>query len=163
MSLSVNNSDTNMRGETDIDARFDPEHITDERRPERATDGSSGLDLRADIANPERLGPGQSKLFPSGLHLALPSQLEGQVRPRSGLAYNHGVTVLNSPGTIDSDYRGDIGVILINHGGGPYVVKPAERIAQLVITNISLRSLRYEGDLSDTERGEGGFGSTGSQ
>jgi dUTP pyrophosphatase len=144
-----------------IDANFEPDHLPYKYRPERATEDSSGVDLRADIERPTVIDPGESTLIPTGLHLELPSHLEAQVRPRSGLAYKSGITVLNSPGTIDSDYRGDIGVILINHSGDAYPVAVAERIAQLVIAPVVKTHLRYENSLSDTERGEGGFGHTG--
>ena len=132
--------------------------------PAYGTPDSAGLDLRAKLDAPVVLQPGERALIPTGLHFALPRGFEAQVRPRSGLAYKHGVTVLNSPGTIDADYRGDVGVILINHGQAPFVVEDGERIAQLVIA-------RYESvmwqvhdalsDLPETERGEGGFGHTG--
>lgn len=144
-----------------IDATFDPDHIPVDHRPERGTEDSSGIDLRADIETAETLQPGTSSLIPSGLQIALPSHLEAQVRPRSGLAYKHGITVLNSPGTIDSDYRGDIGVILINHSDFPHPIRPGERIAQLVIQPVVKADLDYGDSLDDTERGEGGFGSTG--
>ena len=145
-----------------IGASFDPEHIPVEgMTPTRATNESSGVDLRADIAESHTLEPGASTLFPTGLSLQLPNHLEGQVRPRSGLAFKHGITVLNSPGTIDSDYRGDIGVILINHSDTPYVVGPTERIAQLVIARVENAYFTYEFNMDETERGDGGFGHTG--
>ena len=101
--------------------------------PEYATPQSAGLDLRARLDGPVVLQPGERRLVPTGLHIELPDGFEAQVRPRSGLAYKHGLTVLNSPGTIDADYRGEIGVILIHHGQEPFTLEPGERIAQLVV------------------------------
>lgn len=149
----------------DIPARFEPEHIpaTEGQRPQRATNESSGLDLRADVEHAEMIKPGNSTLIPTGLHLDLPDHLEAQVRPRSGLAYKHGVTVLNTPGTIDSDYRGNIGVILINHSDHPFPVHPGDRIAQIVICPVQKVGFKYESDLEETERADGGFGHTGTQ
>jgi len=107
------------------------------------------------------LNPGERRLVPTGLHIALPQGFEAQVRPRSGLAYKKGVTVLNAPGTIDADYRGDVGVILINHGDAPFEVTDGERVAQLVIARYETVSWREVEALSETDRGQGGFGSTG--
>ena len=107
------------------------------------------------------MNPGEYRLIPTGLKIALPAGTEAQVRPRSGLAYKHGVTVLNSPGTIDADYRGDVGVILINHGKEPFVIEDGERIAQLVLARYVQLKWKPTSDLSSTERGAGGFGSTG--
>ena len=132
--------------------------------PSYSTPDSAGMDLRAKLDKAITLQPGQRALVPTGLHMALPSGYEAQVRPRSGLAYKHGVTVLNSPGTIDADYRGDVGVILINHGQAPFVVEDGERIAQLVIARYERATWQVHDALSDlpeTERGEGGFGHTG--
>jgi len=132
--------------------------------PSYGTPDSAGMDLRAKLDKAITLQPGQRALVPTGLHMALPSGYEAQVRPRSGLAYKHGVTVLNSPGTIDADYRGDVGVILINHGQAPFVVEDGERIAQLVIARYERATWQVHDALSDlpeTERGEGGFGHTG--
>lgn len=131
--------------------------------PEYATLGSAGLDLKANISTPIVLMPMERTLVLTGLRIALPVGYEAQVRPRSGLAMKHGVTVCNSPGTVDSDYRGEIGVILINLGDKPYKLSPGERIAQLVIAKyerIEWESVTLEG-LNETERGEGGFGHTG--
>ena len=132
--------------------------------PEYATPQSAGLDLRAHLDGPVVLQPGERRLVPTGLHIELPDGFEAQVRPRSGLAYKHGLTVLNSPGTIDADYRGDVGVILINHGQAPFTVEDGERIAQLVLA----RYERVEWAVIDTveqlpssTRGAGGFGHTG--
>ena len=132
--------------------------------PSYGTPDSAGMDSRAKLDKAITLQPGQRALVPTGLHMALPAGYEAQVRPRSGLAYKHGVTVLNSPGTIDADYRGDVGVILINHGQAPFVVEDGERIAQLVIARYERATWQVHDALSDlpeTERGEGGFGHTG--
>jgi dUTP pyrophosphatase len=134
--------------------------------PEFATDGASGFDLRADLAEDETitLGIGEYTMVPTGLYFEIPEGFELQVRPRSGLAAKHGVTVLNSPGTVDSDYRGEVKVILINHGTQPFVIANGDRIAQGVIGGVmGKKMITFESveELSDTERGEGGFGSTG--
>ncbi|MEY9180485.1 dUTP pyrophosphatase [Bradyrhizobium sp. USDA 326] len=132
--------------------------------PAYQTVEAAGLDLMAAVpdAEPMTLAPGQYALVPTGLAIALPAGHEAQVRPRSGLAAKHGVTVLNSPGTIDADYRGEIKVILINHGAAPFVVKRGERIAQMVIAPVVQAALVPVATLSATGRGAGGFGSTGS-
>jgi dUTP pyrophosphatase len=124
---------------------------------------AAGLDLLAAVpeASPLILAPGQHALVPTGLTIALPSGYEAQVRPRSGLAARHGVTVLNAPGTIDADYRGEIGVLLINHGDAPFPIRRGERIAQLVIASVVRAELIPATALSATDRGSGGFGSTG--
>jgi dUTP pyrophosphatase len=124
---------------------------------------AAGLDLLAAVpeASPLILSPGQRALVPTGLTIALPSGYEAQVRPRSGLASKHGVTVLNAPGTIDADYRGEIGVLLINHGDAPFTIRRGERIAQMVIASVVRAELVLAESLSATERGSGGFGSTG--
>jgi dUTP pyrophosphatase len=124
---------------------------------------AAGLDLLAAVPEhaPMILSPGQYAMIPTGLVIALPSRYEAQVRPRSGLAAKHGVTVLNSPGTIDADYRGEINVLLINHGGAPFTIRRGERIAQMVIAAVVQAELRPVASLSETERGSGGFGSTG--
>lgn len=131
--------------------------------PSYQTDGAAGIDLVAalDERTPCRLAKGASVLIPTGLILELPPGFEGQVRPRSGLAAKFGVTVLNSPGTIDSDYRGEVHVILINLGPKPLVVKRGERIAQLVVAPVTRARLVAATELSNTRRGSGGFGSTG--
>ncbi len=128
-----------------------------------ATERSAGLDLRAAVPEgaPLVLAPGAWALVPTGLQIALPEGYEGQVRPRSGLALKHGVTVLNAPGTIDADYRGEVGVVLINHGAAPFTVRRGERIAQLVVARHSQIAWREEAALDATARGEGGFGHTG--
>jgi len=135
--------------------------------PEYATDGSSGFDLRANLKEPITLGVGERALIPTGLHFQIPPNFEIQVRPRSGLAYKKGVTVLNSPGTVDADYRGDVGVILINHGQEEFVVEHGERIAQAVIATVMSKAIvnlnRVESINDNTERGAGGFGHTGTK
>jgi dUTP pyrophosphatase len=124
---------------------------------------SAGLDLLAAVPEdaPLTLLPGQFTLVPTGLTMALPADHEAQVRPRSGLAAKHGVTVLNAPGTIDADYRGEIGVLLVNHGAAPFVIRRGERIAQLVVAKVTRAELAQVASLPATERGSGGFGSTG--
>ena len=131
--------------------------------PAYQTNDAAGLDLMAAVAEnePLTLAPGQYALVPTGLAMALPPGYEAQVRPRSGLAAKHGVTVLNSPGTIDADYRGEIKVILINHGTAPFVIKRGERIAQMVIAPVLQAALVPVATVSATDRGAGGFGSTG--
>lgn len=129
--------------------------------PEYATSQSAGMDLRANIEKPIILTPLERKLIPTGLHIALPVGYEAQVRPRSGLALKHGITVLNTPGTIDADYRGDIGIILINLSNEPFEIKPGERIAQLVIAKYEQISWEQVEILDETERGAGGYGHTG--
>lgn len=129
--------------------------------PEYSTLQSAGLDLRANLEESVTLKPLERRLVPTGLHIALPDGYEAQVRPRSGLAYKKGVTVLNAPGTIDADYRGDIGVILINMSNEDFVVEDGERIAQLVIAKYDQAEWISVSELSETNRGEGGFGSTG--
>lgn len=131
--------------------------------PAYQTSEAAGLDLMAAVpdSEPITLAPGQYALVPTGHAIALPAGHEAQVRPRSGLAAKHGVTVLNSPGTIDADYRGEIKVILINHGAAPFVIKRGERIAQMVIAPMVQAALVPVTTLSTTDRGPGGFGSTG--
>lgn len=129
--------------------------------PSYATPDSAGLDLLAAVEEPVALAPGQRRLVPTGLAIALPGGFEAQVRPRSGLALKHGVTVLNAPGTVDADYRGEVGVILINLGDAPFVIQRGDRIAQLVVAAVSRAAWRLAEDLETTTRGAGGFGSTG--
>ena len=131
--------------------------------PAYETTGSAGMDLRAAVAEdaPLTLVPGARALVPTGLKIALEQGWEAQVRPRSGLALKHGITCLNSPGTIDSDYRGEVGVILINHGAEPFVIRRGERIAQMVIAQHAQAVIAEVESLDDTARGAGGFGSTG--
>ncbi len=124
---------------------------------------AAGMDLRAAVAEDEPvcLRPGQRAMIPTGLAIALPPGTEAQVRPRSGLAAKHGVTVLNSPGTVDADYRGEVKVILINHGDEPFVIERGMRIAQIVVGPVAQARVIAAGSLDDTSRGAGGFGSTG--
>jgi dUTP pyrophosphatase len=129
--------------------------------PAYATPGSAGLDLRAHLEESRTLQPGERILIPTGLSLALPDGYEAQVRPRSGLALKHGITVLNSPGTVDADYRGDVGVILINLGHEPFAIAPGDRIAQLVVAAYAQVEWALVETLPETERGAGGFGHTG--
>ncbi len=127
--------------------------------PSYHSDGAAGLDLRADEAC--TLAPGERRLVPTGLALELPPGHEGQVRPRSGLAAKHGIGMVNAPGTIDQDYRGEVGVILVNHGREPFEVRRGERIAQLVVAPVTRVEIVLVDELADTTRGQGGFGSTG--
>jgi dUTP pyrophosphatase len=136
-------------------------HAADLPLPAYATEHSAGLDLLAAVEAPLELAPGARALVPTGIAIALPDGYEAQVRPRSGLALHHGIGVLNSPGTIDADYRGEIGVILINAGAEAYRVERGARIAQLVIAPVARASWREVDDLADSDRGGGGFGSTG--
>ena len=129
--------------------------------PEYATKNSAGMDLRANLEERVVLGPMQRVLIPTGLKIALPKGLEAQVRPRSGLALKHGITVLNTPGTIDADYRGEIGVILINLSDSAFEIKPGDKIAQLVTARYVTVNWKEVDELDSTERGEGGFGHTG--
>lgn len=131
--------------------------------PAYETTGSAGMDLRAAVPEgaPLTLQPGARALVPTGLKIALEQGWEAQVRPRSGLALKHGITCLNSPGTIDSDYRGEVGVILINHGSEPFVIQRGERIAQMVIAQHAQAVIVEVESLDETARGAGGFGSTG--
>lgn len=136
-------------------------HGADLALPASASAGSSGSDLRAAITEPLTLAPGERALVPAGIQLEIPTGYEAQVRPRSGLALRHGVTVLNSPGTIDSDYRGEVGVILVNLGAEPFTLRRGERMAQLVLQRVERVEWQETGDLAVSERGEGGFGSSG--
>ncbi len=129
--------------------------------PAYATPQSAGMDLRANLSEPITLHPMERRLIPTGLHIALPEGYEAQVRPRSGLALKHGLTVLNTPGTIDADYRGEIGVVLINLSQEDFVVNDGERIAQMVIARHEQGDLVVVEELDQTERGEGGYGHTG--
>jgi dUTP pyrophosphatase len=131
--------------------------------PVYATDDSAGMDLIAAFAQDQTLtlASGERGLIPTGLIMEIPTGFEGQVRPRSGLALKHGITVLNSPGTIDADYRGEVKVILINHGQEPFVVERGMRIAQLIIAPVTRVQVQETSDVSSSARGAGGFGSTG--
>ena len=129
--------------------------------PEYKTSGSSGVDIRANINEKIILGSMERIAVPTGLYLELPKNIEAQIRPRSGLALKHGITVLNTPGTIDSDYRGEISVVLINLSDSAFEIKSGERIAQLIISRVEKVSWKNINILTDTQRGGGGFGSTG--
>ncbi len=131
--------------------------------PKYETNGSSGMDLAADLSTDIKIDPGKTAIIPTGLALSIPRGFEIQIRPRSGLAAKKKITVLNTPGTIDSDYRGEIKVILINLGHEPFKVEKGLRIAQMVVCPIVKAQLKEVVDLSETERGEGGFGSTGTR
>jgi len=130
--------------------------------PSYATESSAGLDLRANINKPLHINPLQRILIPTGLKISLPEKYEGQIRPRSGLALKHGITVLNSPGTIDSDFKGEVGVILINLSDEKYKIKPGDRIAQMIISSFSNVKWKLVDDIGQSKRGNSGFGSTGS-
>jgi dUTP pyrophosphatase len=129
--------------------------------PAYRTRGAAGLDLEAAVTEPVTLAPGQRRLIPTGLVLEIPEGYEGQVRPRSGLALRHGISMVNAPGTIDADYRGEVGVLLVNLGQEPFVVEPRARIAQLVIAPVARARLEDAAELGTTERGGDGYGSTG--
>lgn len=136
-------------------------HATDLALPAYATEHSAGMDLLAAVDKDVTLAPGARALIPAGISIALPDGYEAQVRPRSGLALKHGVTVLNAPGTVDADYRGEVGVILVNHGDAPFVVSRGMRIAQMIIASYARASLHPVERLEESARGAGGFGSTG--
>ena len=129
--------------------------------PAYATAQSAGIDLRANIDVPITLRPMERRLIPTGLRIALPEGCEAQVRPRSGLALKHGITVLNTPGTIDADYRGEVKVLLVNFSNDDFVINTGERIAQMVIARYEKADLEQVAELDDTERGDGGYGHTG--
>lgn len=129
--------------------------------PEYATEGASGMDLRADLSSPEMLQPLERKLVPTGLFIELPQGYEAQVRPRSGLAIKQGITCLNTPGTIDADYRGEIKIVLINLSAEKQIIHPGDRIAQLVIQKVEKINWEQVSGLTQTVRSSGGFGSTG--
>lgn len=131
------------------------------RLPEYATIGSAGMDLKANISEPVVLKPLKRELIPTGLYMQIPTGHEVQIRPRSGLACKYGITVANAPGTIDSDYRGEVKVCLINLSDTPFIVNPGERIAQAVLNKIEKIEWNEVAELDETERGEGGFGHTG--
>lgn len=161
-----------MRGGADASGDVAPQPLIAVRRlphfgdlplPAYETPQSAGMDLRAAVpeGEPVDLLPGRRALIPTGLSIALPPGYEAQVRPRSGLALKNGITCLNSPGTIDADYRGEVGVILINHGSDPFVVRRGERIAQMVVAPVLQVALVEAEALDETARGAGGFGSTG--
>ena len=136
-------------------------HGADLPLPAYATAGSAGVDLMAAIATPRTLAPGTRNAVPTGIAIALPAGFEAQIRPRSGLARKHGIGIVNAPGTIDSDYRGEIDVLLINHGDAAFTVEPGMRIAQMVVAPVMRADWRETDTLGSTGRGAGGFGSTG--
>ncbi len=131
--------------------------------PQQMTSGAAGVDLSAALGIDEviEIAPGRTAMIPTGFAIALPEGFEAQVRPRSGLAAKHGITVLNSPGTIDADYRGEVKVVLINHGQTPFAVRRGDRIAQMVVAPVSAVLFTEQETLDETDRGEGGYGSTG--
>lgn len=129
--------------------------------PAYQTPGSAGLDLCAALPEAVQIAPGERRLIPTGLIFEIPAGHEGQVRPRSGLALKHGISIVNSPGTIDSDFRGEVGIVLINHGSAPYVVEPLSRVAQIVIARVEQVEIEEADSLTETTRGAGGYGSTG--
>jgi dUTP pyrophosphatase len=131
--------------------------------PQYATLQSAGMDLRANLEEPVTLKPLERRLIPTGLHIALPAGYEAQVRPRSGLALKKGITVLNTPGTIDADYRGEVGVIMVNLSNEPQTIENGERICQMVVARHSTVEWTIVDDLDETERGAGGFGHTGTK
>ena len=137
------------------------DHAADLALPAYATADSAGMDLLAAVAAPVTLAPGERRLVPTGIAIALPPGTEAQVRPRSGLALKHGITVLNAPGTIDADYRGEVGVILLNAGQEPFVIERGSRIAQMVVAAYARVAWTVSADLEESARGAGGFGSTG--
>jgi len=129
--------------------------------PQYMTEGSSGMDLFASVAQEETLVPGERKLIPAGISVAIPEGFEGQIRPRSGLAIQKGIGIVNGPGTIDADYRGEVGVLLINFGREPFTIRNGDRIAQMVISQVTRATLEEVDDLPPTRRQGGGFGHTG--
>ncbi|MGF1592304.1 MAG: dUTP diphosphatase [Kiloniellaceae bacterium] len=137
------------------------DHAADLDLPAYATADSAGMDLLAAVDAPVSLAPGERRLIPTGIAIALPPGSEAQVRPRSGLALKHGITVLNAPGTIDADYRGEVGVILVNHGDRPFLIERGSRIAQMVVAAYARVAWQASADLEVSARGAGGFGSTG--
>lgn len=144
-----------------VEVRFKRVGPIEVAAPAYQTPGAAGLDLAAAVADDVVIAPLARALVPTGLSVAIPAGYEAQVRPRSGLALKHGVTVLNSPGTIDSDYRGEIKVLLVNLGDAPFVVRRGERVAQLVVAPVVQAALAFVEELDETARGAGGYGSTG--
>jgi dUTP pyrophosphatase len=136
-------------------------HNKDIPLPAYESEGSSGLDIRAAVEESVVLMPGRIRLIPTGLAISVPSGFEAQIRPRSGLALRHGIGMVNSPGTIDADYRGEIGLVLINWGGRPFTINRGDRIAQMVISRVTRADVAEVDNLDETPRGSGGFGHTG--
>ena len=149
-----------MNGPVDVAVTRLP-HGADLELPSYETEDAAGMDLRAAVTDDVVLAPGERALIPTGLAIALPSGYEAQVRPRSGLALRNGISLVNTPGTIDADYRGEVGVILINHGSEVFTVDRGMRVAQMVIAPVTQARWREADNLSDTARGAAGFGSTG--
>ncbi len=141
--------------------RLNPEKDRDLPIPEYMSPGASGLDLPAALEGEIILAPGEIRLVPTGLVLAIPKGYEGQIRPRSGLALKHGITLVNTPGTIDSDYRGEVGLAIINLGQNPYTIRRGDRLAQLVLHKVYQAEIQLVEDLEPTERADGGFGHSG--
>lgn len=137
------------------------DHAKDLQLPSYESDQAAGMDIRAALHQPVVLKPGERALIPTGLKMALPGGYEAQIRPRSGLAYRNGITMLNTPGTIDSDYRGEVKVLAVNLGDEAYTIRHGDRIAQMVIAPVTQAKVISADSLRETERGEGGFGSTG--
>lgn len=129
--------------------------------PQYESDGASGMDIRANVKEPAILKPGEIVFIPTGLAVSIPPGYEGQIRPRSGLALKHGIGMVNSPGTIDSDYRGEIGIIMINWGRKPFIINRGDRIAQMVVCKVYRVDIKDVGNLGLTQRGDGGFGHSG--
>jgi dUTP pyrophosphatase len=150
-----------MMGLTLQISRLHPERDRDLPLPQYMSSGASGLDLVAAVEEEVILSPGEIRLIPTGLAVAIPSGYEGQIRPRSGLALKQGIGLINSPGTVDSDYRGEIGLAIINLGPNPFTVQRGDRLAQLVINRVYQAEIQLVDRLDDTSRGEGGFGHTG--
>ncbi len=136
-------------------------HANDLELPSYESAAAAGMDIRAALNEPMQLNPGKRALIPTGLQMALPQGYEAQIRPRSGLAWRNGITMLNTPGTIDSDYRGEVKVLAINHSEEPFTINHGDRIAQMVIAPVQQCNVLEVKDLPESERGEGGFGSTG--
>jgi dUTP pyrophosphatase len=144
-----------------LSIRFKRVSAIDVPLPSYQTPGAAGFDLCAAISESVTIAPGTRRLIPTGFAIAIPKGYEGQVRPRSGLALKHGLSIVNSPGTIDSDYRGEVAIVLINHGNEAVEVKPLSRIAQMVIARVEQPNLELVDELDETTRGAGGYGSTG--
>lgn len=136
-------------------------HAEDLPLPSYESEFAAGMDIRAALNESVELKPGSRTLIPTGLKMALPKGYEAQIRPRSGLAYRDGITMLNTPGTIDADYRGEVKVLAVNLGDEPFVINHGDRVAQMVIAPVTQAEVKEVEDLSETERGDGGFGSTG--
>ncbi len=156
--MQISTNDTTMRN-TNIQIKKLPHFLGN--LPAYETPHSSGMDVRAQIEKPMIIEPGKREFVPTGLAIAIPEGFEVQIRPRSGLAFKKGISVLNSPGTIDSDYRGEIKLILINHGNEPVTIASGDRVAQMVVCPVIRATFQEVDELSTTQRGAGGFGSTG--